>query len=213
MLDLTTVEDLGGHVTRVFILAIAASFSASSAFAGTITGTSTPGLAILPDNGCAVDGDAGLGAGGVSDTIAIAQAGTISDVNVQVAFTHTWRSDLQMILSYTGGGGNVRLANGDGNSANSDNFFATFDTDAATLCSDATLCGSTAAGGGPCQTSPGPTCQPDQPLTAFNTLASPGTWTLTICDRVAQDLGTLDSWSVTLDGQGLPVELMNFSVD
>lgn len=180
--------------------------------AATVTNTSSPNLAILPDNGCVDDTNTGTGLGGVTDTIAFTEAGNISDVNVHVEITHTWRSDLQMILTYTGGGGNVRLANAHGNSTNSDNYFATFDSEAGIACGDASQCNSTAVGGGPCQTAPGPTCQPDVSLTAFNALACPGTFTLAICDRVAADLGTLTTWSVSVTGDH-PVELQTFSIE
>lgn len=180
--------------------------------AATVTNTSSPNLAIAPDNGCVDDTNAGVGLGGVTDTIAFTETGNISDVNVHVEITHTWRGDLQMILLYSGGGGTVRLANVHGNSGNSDNYFATFDSEAGVLCSDATMCGSIAVGGGPCQTAPGPTCQPDQSLTAFNALACPGTFTLRICDRVAVDTGTLNTWSVSVTGDH-PVELQTFTID
>jgi subtilisin-like proprotein convertase family protein len=194
--------------------AIAALFTALGAHAGTtISQTLNPALAVAPDNGCTDDNNTGTGLGGVSTTMAFTEAGTLSDVNVEVHFTHTWRSDLQMVMSYTGGGGTVRLANAHGNSANSDNYHATFDSDAGVACGDASQCNSVAVGGGPCQSAPGPTCSPDQSLTAYNGLTSPGTWTITICDRVAQDLGTLNSWTITLTGDPLPVELMNFSID
>lgn len=166
-----------------------------------ITNTSTPALAI-PDNQCATPTY-------VTDDIVFTETGTITDVNVRVAMTHTWRGDLEFFVDYSVGGGPVNLAlDHDGSS---DNYFATFDDQAAVLCSDATMCGGSA--GGPCDIAPGPTCQPDVALSAYNTLASPGTWTISVCDDAAGDIGTLDEWAVTLDGPGLPVELMSFQVN
>jgi subtilisin-like proprotein convertase family protein len=180
-----------------------------SAFAGvnTVTNTSTPNAALLPDNGCLDDTNTGTGGGGITDAIAFTETGTISDVDVRVEFTHTWRSDIQAVVTYSGGGGTVRLANNHDGSG--DNYFATFDSEAAALCSDAANCGTA----GNCTAAPGPSCQPDQSLTAFNSLSAPGTFTLAVCDRAAGDLGTLVAWEVALTGDPLPVELMGFSVE
>lgn len=162
-----------------------------------ITNTSTPALAI-PDNTCSAPTYA-------TDNIAFTETGTITDVNVRVAMTHTWRGDLQFFVDYSVGGGPVNLAIGHDGSSN--NYFATFDDQAATAC--AADCGVAS----PCDAAPGPTCQPDALLSAFNTLASPGTWTISVCDDAGGDTGTLDEWAVTLDGPGLPVELMSFQVN
>lgn len=173
-----------------------------------VTNTATPGVTILPDNGCTnPDGD---GAGGITDTIAFAEAGTISDVDVRVEMTHTFRSDLQFHVSYDGGGGNVILASA--HDSLDDNYFATFDDEAATLCSDNSMCGGL---DGVCDSvGTAVTCIPDAALTAFDGLSSPGTWTLSVCDDAGGDTGTVDVWAVTLDGDGqLPVELMGFAVD
>jgi len=167
-----------------------------------ITNTSTPALAI-PDNECIVPAYA-------TDTIAFTEAGTITDVNVRVAMTHTWRGDLQFFVDYSVGGGPVDLVAPTGHDGSADNYYATFDDQAAVACSDSTLCGT---GGVGCEVAPGPICQPDALLSAYNTLASPGTWTISICDDAGGDIGTLDEWAVTLDGPGLPVELMSFQVD
>lgn len=167
-----------------------------------ITNTSTPGLAI-PDSACATGGY-------VTDPIAFTETGTITDVNVRVAMTHTWRGDLEFFVDYSVGGGPVNLAIGHDGSA--DNYYATFDQEAALPCSDGTLCAA-GAGLGPCEAAPGPTCQPDGTLSSYYTLASPGTWTISVCDNAGGDTGTLDEWAVTLDGPGLPVELMSFQVD
>ncbi len=92
-----------------------------------------------------------------------------------------------------------------------DDYYATFDDEAATLCSDTTMCG---GDDGSCDGANPVTCQPDMALSAFDTLTSPGTWTLAFCDDAGGDTGTLESWTVTVDGDGdLPVELMSFMVE
>lgn len=178
-----------------FALVAAGLGSAAIASAGStvVTNTDVANLAINPDNGC-VDDATGTGLGGISRTIAFAETGTINDINVALEMTHTWRSDIQVGLSYSEGGGTVALANNwDGSG---DNLFAQLDSESANgLCSLPANCGTNGITG--CSAAPGPNCQPDQPLTAFNGLATPGTFTLTVCDRAAADFGTLDSWSVT----------------
>ncbi len=180
-----------------FALALCAGFASAQ-----ITNTSTPALAITDDS-CATGGY-------VTDDIVFTEAGTITDVNVRVAITHTWRGDLQFFVDYSVGGGPVNLVAPAGHDGSLDNYYATFDSEAALPCSDATLCGT---GGSGCDVAPGPTCQPDGTLSAFNTLASPGTWTISVCDDAGSDTGTLQEWAVTLDGPGLPVELMSFQVN
>lgn len=192
---------------RRFLQLALALLIASPAMAGDVVSMiSSPNAAIAPDNGC-LDDTNGTGGGGITDAISFTAAGTIDDVNVRIEVTHTWRSDVQAALTYTGGGGTVRLANNVDSSG--DNFFATFDSEGAALCSDAANCGTTTN----CVTAPGPVCQPLEALTAFDGLTSPGTWTLAVCDRAAADNGTLVAWEVTLEGAGLPVELMGFSVE
>jgi len=185
---------------KILVLTFALVLSAGFASAQ-ITNTSSPMLATT-DATC-IDGISGDG--DISDTIAFTETGTITDVNVRVEFIHTWRSDLQFHVEYSLGGGDVLLAaDHDGSS---DNYYATFDDEAGTACS--ADCGVS----GPCDTAPGPICSPDGTLASFYTLASPGTWTIFACDDAFGDAGELVSWAVTLDGPGLPVELMSFQVD
>jgi len=168
-----------------------------------ITNTSTPALAIT-DNECSVPTFN-------TDTIAFTEAGTISDVNIRVAMTHTWRGDIEFYVDYSVGGGPVVLVAPTGHDGSADNYYATFDDAAGTACSDATMCG---AAGTACEgPAPGVTCMGDQLLSAFNGQTSPGTWTIYVCDDAGGDVGTLDEWAVTLDGPGLPVELMSFQVN
>lgn len=194
---------------RFLMIGSTIALAASAAFAGDIVvGSSTVNnVPLLPDNGCALDDNTGVGAGGITNDIAFTATGTIDDVNVRIEMTHTWRSDIQAALTYTGGGGTVRLANNVDGSG--DNFFATFDSEAGLPCTDVANCGTT----GNCGAAPGPVCQPLESLTAFDTLSAPGTFTLAVCDRATGDLGELVAWEITLEGAGLPVELMGFSVE
>ena len=193
---------------RLVVLAVLGiALLASPVAQAAVTQGSAPNAPVAPDNGC-TDDTSGNGAGGISDIIAFVEAGTISDVNVRVEFTQTWRSDIQAALSYSGGGGTIQVINNWDTSG--DNLFATLDSDAANPCSAAADCGT----GTNCVTAPGPTCAPDVSLNAYDGLTSPGTWTLAVCDRAAGDTGNLVAWEVTVDGDGgLPVDLQGFSVN
>lgn len=175
---------------------------------GAVTRGSMPGAAVGDANCSGSDG-----AGGITDTIMFPETGTITDVDVRVEITHSFRSDVQAHVTYSGGGGTVILAaDHDGGD---DDYYATFDDDGANACSDTAACGS----GGPCTMAddPGPVCTPDNPLSAFNGLLAPGTFTIAVCDDASFDsTGVLVEWEVTADGMmgdGLPVELMDYDVD
>jgi len=188
---------------------VVAAFQAGAAVSH--SSTDTP---IGPFGGAANCANTTNGLGGIASTIAFAETGTITDVNVRVEITHTWRSDLQFSVTYTGGGGTVTLAGNPDHDGSGDDYYATFDDEAGTACSVACA----ATGVGPCSapSAPGPTCSPNQALSAFDGLASPGTWTLAVCDDAGGDSGTLQLWELTVNGMagdGLPVELVGFGVE
>jgi subtilisin-like proprotein convertase family protein len=176
-----------------------------------VTETSTPALAI-PDSTCSGNVD---GQGGITDTITFSQDGTIDDVNVSVDITHTWRSDIQISLNYNSVR-SVLILDAD---TSGDNLFVTFDDDTAFQCGDSTsACGSSSstnctddANRVSCKAYDGAA---DVLLdTNYGGMSSTlGAWTLEVCDDAGGDTGTLDAWSITLDGAGLPVELMSFDI-
>ncbi len=174
-----------------------------------VTRTSAPGIGPF---GAASDctGLDGTGSSGFSDAIAFTEVSPdITDVDVRVAFDHSFRSDLQFHVTYSGGGGVVILAADHGSLDN--DYYATFDDEAGGPCS--TVCG---VGGGTCSitSAPGPSCIGDSALSAFDPFTSPGTFSLVFCDDAGGDSGTLVSWAVTADGAPqLPVELVEFGVD
>ncbi len=174
-----------------------------------VTRTSAPGIGPF---GAASDclGLDGTGSSALSDAIAFTEVSPdMTDVNVRVAFDHSFRSDLQFHVTFSGGGGTVILAADHGSS--SDDYYATFDDDVATACAATAACGA----GGPCSaaSAPGPTCTPDSALSAFDPFTTPGTFSLVFCDDAGGDSGTLVSWAVTADGlPDLPVELMAFDI-
>ena len=136
---------------------------------------------------------------GISPTVAVTGLGTsIIDVNATVNITHTFSSDLDFTL--TSPGGTIVTLSTDNGSSN-DNVFAgtTFD-DQANLGSpipygtqpnqvvDNTYVNLTVAA----------SLTPEEPLSAFVGEDPNGTWTLHVIDDAGADLGTLNSWSVTI---------------
>lgn len=189
---------------KSLVLAAAAALVLTVAAQAAVTRTASPAAAI-PDDSCTVLN--GNGDGGTTSTITFTETGTISDVNVGVEIAHTWRSDVQLGLGYSVGGGPIQLIDDVG--AGNDNIFATFDSDAGATC--ATAC----AAAGPCSNAgTAQTCSPAASLNGFDGQTSPGTWTLSACDDSSAISGTVTTWSVTLDGSGqLPIELMGFSIE
>jgi subtilisin-like proprotein convertase family protein len=190
-------------------LAILALLVAGLSLQAAVTRTSTPAIGPF---GAASDCTGGDGTGGaaLSDSIAFTEVSSgMTDVNVRVAFDHSFRGDLQFHVTYSGGGGVVILAADDGAAA--DDYYATFDDEAGASCASAGACGA----GTTCSAAntPGPTCTPDTALSAFDSLATPGTFSLVFCDDAGGDSGTLVSWAVTANGPGgLPVELLEFDI-
>ena len=114
----------------------------------------------------------------------VAPSYTINDVNIGILLTHSYRSDLRITLrSPTGTTINVMLNTaGDGDNVND-----LFDDEAATA-----IAGHNATVTDPTTPAPPPYSHSHRPtaaLTAFDGQNSAGTWTLSICDSVAQDVG------------------------
>ncbi|MFO0909702.1 MAG: proprotein convertase P-domain-containing protein [Isosphaeraceae bacterium] len=110
-------------------------------------------------------------------------AGTVTDVNVTVNITHTWDSDVRLVLRSPTG---VLVTLVDGRGGSGDNFTnTTFDDQATT---------SIAAGSAPFTGS----FTPEQPLSAFNGIVPNGTWTLLAYDSVSSDVGVIQNWSLTI---------------
>ena len=109
----------------------------------------------------------------------------VQDVNIGVLMAHTYRSDIQMSL-VAPDGTRVKFINSIGGS--NDNFNVMLDDEGSTDVSNytglATVTSSTVV---PPYTI---TYKPSAVLSAFDTKAARGTWTLEICDAVAADTGT-----------------------
>lgn len=163
-----------------------------------VTESSTNVPLAIPDNG------------NVDSTLNFSVNGTITDANLTVDVVHTWADDIELRLTSPSVAVQLLFQDCGGSG---DNFQATLDQDAAGLAA----CTPGANVTGTFQPTNGSAAAPVAAtgnLDAFNGSASGGVWTLNVADDSAICTGTLNAWSLTLDGSApLPVELMNFEVD
>lgn len=109
---------------------------------------------------------------------------TVRDVNVSISITHTWDSDLTVSLSGPDGTV-VGLWAGVGGS--SDNFNVTIDDEASTNMNGTV---------GTFR----PQSYPQEAMCELDAKAPAGTYTLTVADTVGGDVGAVNSWSITIEG-------------
>jgi subtilisin-like proprotein convertase family protein len=143
-----------------------------------------------------------LGTSAITQPLTVSEAGIIKDVNVSLDIAHGSDGDLRVFVLH----GDPVVGVGVVNAAHPGvNFTGTrFDDEAAVALS---------AGVPPYTGS----FRPDAPLSAFDTLAAGGVWTLQVVDMTRnQTAGTLLGWSVTIryadcdfDGDGLKDEVDN----
>jgi uncharacterized repeat protein (TIGR01451 family) len=151
----------------------------SNSLSATFTYTPTsivPASGALLDNGCGTNN-------GVTITFNVPDTYIVSDVDLGINITHTYRGDLFMELSSPAGTGPNQLFIGNGGNG-SNNFNVLFDDSSLT----------TIPTGNhniiPLYDNVGEP-QPDGNLDAFNTESSNGAWTLFVCDRFNNDLGAV----------------------
>ncbi|MBX3396155.1 MAG: proprotein convertase P-domain-containing protein [Phycisphaerae bacterium] len=155
---------------------------------------STPNVAV-PDNAPA----------GTSDTINVPASFVLGDVNVRLNITHTFVGDLCVSLSHNAttvdmiqrmgavvAGTPCHVGTPFGCAQDNLNNIVLDDEGTLAIESQCVLN----------LTSP-PNYIPNNPLSAFDGQDSAGTWTLTVIDNAATDTGTLISWELILDGQGV----------
>ena len=163
-----------------------------------VTESSTNVPLAIPDNG------------NVNSTLNFSVAGTITDANLTVNIAHTWDSDIQLTLTSPSIAAQILWQNCGGSGDNMTN--TVIDNDAAGLANCA-FAGAPFTGSFQPTTGPAPVAAPGS-LNAFDGAASNGIWTLEVADDSATAPGTLNAWSLTLDGAPpLPVELMEFEVE
>ncbi len=107
---------------------------------------------------------------------------TVSDVNIGILLSHSYRSDLQLTLTAPSGT-SVQLMNGIGGAA--DNLNVLFDDEAAAVIASHVSDDTTGAAPPYART-----FRPAAVLSAFDGQNAQGTWTLEICDTVNSDVGT-----------------------
>lgn len=118
----------------------------------------------------------------VTRTFVVGTSYTLSDVNLGVLLSHTYRSDLRITLT-SPAGTTVQIMTNVGGAA--DNLNVLFDDEAVGTIASHTANDTTGAVP-PYQR----TFRPTAALTAFDGQNAQGTWTMVICDSVAQDVGT-----------------------
>jgi subtilisin-like proprotein convertase family protein len=146
----------------------------------------------------------------VNSTLNFSVNGTISDANLTVTITHTWNDDIELTLASPSIAAQLLWLDCGGSGDNLTNLV--IDQDAAAL--------STCPTTGPITGSFLPTNGTTTPVAATGTMnafdgsTSGGVWTLNVADDSSICTGTLNAWSLTLDGAPpLPVELMSFDVN
>lgn len=180
--------------TRNLLLALVCfavvAFGAAQLFAA-VTESSTDVPKTIPD------------VSSTTSTLNFSVNGTITDANLTFDISHAWDSDVVVSLTSPSVAIQLLVQNCGGSADNYTN--TTIDEDAGAM----TCAGTTGAPFTGSFQSPAAGT-----MDAFDGSASGGIWTLTAADDSAAIAGTLNSWSLTLDGAPpLPVELMSFDVN
>lgn len=185
------------------ICATLVAFGAAQIYAA-VTESSTNVPLAIPD---AIDAST---PGAVNSTLNFSVNGTISDANLTVDISHTWNDDIELRLTSPSVAQQLLWQDCGGSS---DNTTVTIDQEAGGL----STCPSTGSVSGTVQPTNGTAASPTAAsgtLTAFNGSASGGVWTLNVVDDSSICTGTLNAWSLTIDGPApLPVELMSFEIE
>ncbi|HXU33190.1 MAG TPA: proprotein convertase P-domain-containing protein [Thermoanaerobaculia bacterium] len=167
-----------------------------------VTESSTNVPLAIPDNG------------NVNSTLNFSVNGTMTDANLTVNITHTWNADLRLTLNSPTVAAQILWQNCGQSGDNLTN--TVIDNDAAGL-SPCTFAAQPFTGSfQPTFATQGATPNPTAAsgsMNSFDGTMSGGVWTLNVADDSSICTGTLNAWSLTLDGPPpLPVELMNFEI-
>ncbi len=141
--------------------------------------------------------DGGGSGNPATDTINVPDSVTIGDLDVDFTISHTWVGDLTVQISH--GGTTVTIMDrpgvpGSTYGCSNDNFSGTRLDDEGTGGTIESQCAANLS-------SP-PNYTPNNPMSAFDGMDSAGAWTITVFDSVSADGGTLNSWSLYIDGVG-----------
>ena len=130
-------------------------------------------------------------------TINVPISSNISDVNLAVNLTHTWISDIQVVLE----GPMLPTTQStifNRSCTNNDNINATFDDQGTSL-----VCASTITG----------TVVPASSLSVFNGLNPNGNWLVGVRDLAADDTGNVVSYTLTICSQTAALAVENFGLE
>jgi len=141
---------------------------------------------------------------GATDGLAIPGTGTITDLNLYLDITHTWLTDLVVVLTHVETGTSVVVLDrpgAPGPVCPRDDLTAILDDQAASAVEGQCSFGIPAIHG---------TFSPNNPLAAFNGESIQGTWQLTVSDLAGADVGFLLRWCLIptvqpdADADGVP---------
>ncbi|MEX0343016.1 MAG: proprotein convertase P-domain-containing protein [Erythrobacter sp.] len=110
-------------------------------------------------------------------TFSVSASFTVSDVDIGILATHSWRGDLQFTLQ-SPQGTRVQLTNGDTSAVSGDNFNVLLDDSATQMVNTDSATGNHSTSAPPYQN----TFRPRNPLSAFAGENASGTWRLETCD-------------------------------
>lgn len=150
------------------------------AAAATYTRTEAPALAI-PDAGCLTNNFA-------ISTLTVTDTTLITDVNVIINVSHSWNADLDIYL-VSPAADVIPLTIGYG--GNNNGFQVTFNDEATASISSIPTTGNTLITG---------TYRPYGLLSDVDGQAVNGDWRLFVCDFETPDTGTINSWSMAING-------------
>lgn len=160
-------------IQAVFALAALLLFPAYASAQTVTQYTNTTTGAIVDTTNCATT---------VTRTFVVGTSYTLSDVNLGVLLSHTYRSDLRISLTSPNGTTVQLLVNTGGDA---DNLNVLFDDEATSAISGHSINDTTGAVPPYLRT-----FIPQNGLAAFDGQNASGTWTMVICDSIAQDTGT-----------------------
>ena len=177
----------------ICLLLLMALICPSAASAQTVTQYSNTTTGAITDVSCGT-------AGQISRTFVVPTSYIIGDVNLGVLLTHTYRSDLRITLQSPAGTTVAIMTNTAGSG---DNLNDLFDDEAATAISvhNGTVTD-------PVTPVPPPyshSFRPTAALSAFDGQNAAGTWTMIICDSVAQDVGNFSRATLIITSTSLSV--------
>ena len=139
------------------------------------------------------------GPGEATSSMIVDSQGTIEDLNVSLAITHTWVGDLEVVLTHVDTGTAVSIIDRPGAptprqyGCTGDGIAATLDDEAGDPVEEACF------EGDPPPPAIEGTFSPNNPLSGFDGENVGGSWELTVIDHAAGDTGSLDSWSLSVE--------------